>query len=224
MVDFHDMTRVYWERDKSVQQIQDVLHYYDRGYLVESDRIKWNQRFECDDSYLGESPSPFLLREIERILQLAPGKRALDIACGEGRNSVFLAKNGFEVTALDISDVGLGKAVKRAEKEAVVIDFQRVDLDMYQFTEKFDLIINFNFLLRALIPAAEQALSPGGLLIIDTIMESPQLLATHNHPAYFLRCGELQCICNDLRGKILFYEELSVGQMPTARVLLRKMD
>jgi len=191
---------------------------------VESDRIKWNQRFESDDSYLGERPSPFLLREISRICLLAPGKRALDIACGEGRNSVFLAKNGFDVTALDISDVGLGKAARRAEQEGVVINFERVDLDRYQFTEKYDLILNFNFLLRNLIPQEVQALSAGGLLIIDTIMEPPQLLAMHKHPDYFLRRGELQRICKDLPGKILFHEEQPDDQMPTARVLFRKAD
>lgn len=189
---------------------------------MESDRIKWNQRFACDDSYLGEKPSPFLLREIGRIRQLAPGKRALDLACGEGRNSVFLAQNGFEVTALDISEVGLGKAAKRAEQEAVAINFQRVDLERYRFTENFDLIINFNFLLRDLILAAVPALSPGGLLLIDTIMESPQLLVTHQHPAYFLCCGELQRICKNLPGEVLFHEELPAEPMPTARVLFRK--
>ncbi len=191
---------------------------------MESDRIKWNQRFAADDSYLGERPSPFLLREIDRIRQLAPGKRALDMACGEGRNSIFLAKNGFEVTALDISDLGLGKAARWAEKEAVTIDFQRVDLDSYRFTESFDLIISFNFLLRDLIPAALQALSAGGLLIIDTLMESPQLLSTHKNPAYFLRRGELHSIFKDLPGRILIYEEMPEDEMPTARILFRKTD
>jgi len=191
---------------------------------MESDRIKWNLRFASDDSYLGERPSPFLLREIERIRQLAPGKRALDIACGEGRNSVFLALNGYEVTALDISDVGLAKAARQAEENALVIDFQCVDLDGYQFTEKFDLIIMFNFLLRDLIPQAVQALSAGGLLIVDTLLESPQLLATHKNPAYFLRSGELPDICRDLQGEILVYEELAKEEMPTARLLFRKTD
>lgn len=191
---------------------------------MEADRLKWNQRFASDDSYLGERPSPFLLREIDRIRQLAPGKRALDIACGEGRNSIFLAQNGFEVTAVDISEVGLAKAAKRAEKEGVNIDFQRVDLDDYQFTGKFDLILNFNFLLRDLIPQAVQALAPNGLLIIDTLMESPQLLATHKNPAYFLRRSELPDICRDLQGEILVYEELTEDETPTARMLFRKTD
>jgi tellurite methyltransferase len=188
---------------------------------MEADRIKWNRRFGSEPTYLGERPSPFLSHEIERILRLAPGKRALDIACGEGRNSVFLAQQGFLVTALDISDVGLGKAKRRAAEADVLIDFQQVDLDEYLFTEQFDLIINFNFLLRGLIPETVKALAPGGLLIIDTILESPDLLASHN-PAYLLRRGELQKICEVFEGEVLFSEEIREGEMPTARVLFRK--
>ena len=188
---------------------------------MEADRIKWNQRFGSETTYLGVRPSPFLSQEIERILRLVPGKRALDIACGEGRNSVFLAQHGFNVTALDISDVGLGKASRQAEEAGVLIDFQQVDLDGYRFTEQFDLIINFNFLLRGLIPETVKVLSPGGLLIIDTIMESPELLTSHN-PAYMLRRGELQKICEGLEGELLFSEEKPDGEMPTARVLFRK--
>jgi len=188
---------------------------------MEADRIKWNQRFGSEDTYLGERPSPLLSREIERIQRLAPGKRALDIACGEGRNSVFLAQHGFQVTGLDISDVGLAKAARRAAEAGVLVDFQQVDLDGYSFTEQFDLIINFNFLLRELIPEEVRALSPGGLLIIDTLMESPELLASHN-PAYLLRRGELQRICEGLEGEIIFAEEKLEEEMPTARVLFRK--
>jgi 2-polyprenyl-3-methyl-5-hydroxy-6-metoxy-1,4-benzoquinol methylase len=188
---------------------------------MEADRIKWNQRFGSEDTYLGERPSPFLSREIERLRRLAPGKRALDIACGEGRNSVFLAQYGFEVTGLDISDVGLGKAARRAADAGVVVDFQQVDLDGYRFTEQFDLIINFNFLLRGLIPEEAGALSPGGLLIIDTIMESPQLIAAHN-PDYLLRRGELKKICEGLDGEVLLSEEKPDDETPTARVLFRK--
>ena len=188
---------------------------------MESDRLKWNQRFESEEDFLGRRPSPLLSREIGRILRLVPGKRALDIACGEGRNSIFLAQHGFQVTGLDISDVGLAKAVRRANEAGVTVDFQQKDLDEYRITEQFDLIINFNFLLRGLIPDEVEALSPGGLLIIDTIMESPQLLASHN-PAYLLRRGELQRLFEGFDGDILFSEEVSEGETPTARVLFRK--
>jgi tellurite methyltransferase len=188
---------------------------------VEADRIKWNIRFGSQETYLGERPSPLLSREIERILRLSPGRRALDIACGEGRNSVFLAQQGFQVTGLDISDVGLSKGVKRAADAGVRVDLRQVDLDEYRFTEQFDLIINFNFLLRGLIPEAFQALSPGGLLIIDTIMESGEMLASHN-PSYLLGRGELQRIGEGLAGEILLCEEQTDDEMPTARMIFRK--
>jgi len=188
---------------------------------VEADRIKWNERFGAEGSYLGEHPSPFLARETERILSLAPGRRALDVACGEGRNSIYLARRGFRTTGLDISDVGIAKAARQAHAEGLEVEFHRVDLEGWRIREQFDLIINFNFLLRGLIPEEIGALVPGGLLLFDTILESPQLLATHN-PDFFLRYGELERIFAAFDGAVLFSEEVSEGEMPTARLLFRK--
>ena len=188
---------------------------------MEADRIKWNNRFASEASYLGANASPFLQREIARIKRLAPGKRALDIACGEGRNSIFLAQHGFLTTGLDISDIALGKAEQQARDKGLSVSFCRVDLDDYRITEQYDLIVNFNFLLREFIPEEVGALAPGGLLIIDTILESPMLLVTHN-PDYLLRYGELERIFNAYAGEILSCEECIDGEMPTARLLFRK--
>lgn len=191
------------------------------GGNMETDRIKWNRRFESQESYLGNRPSPFLASEIDRIKRLAPGNVALDVACGEGRNCVFLAQHGFRVTGLDISDIGLTKAASRAEMEGVIVDFRRVDLEYYEISESYDLILNFNFLLRELIPGEVRALNPGGLLLFDTILESQQLLETHN-PTYLLRRGELVRLFETSDGEILFSEEINIGDTPTARLLFRK--
>lgn len=191
------------------------------GGFLEDDRIKWNLRYQSDGFYLGENTSPFLAREISRIKRLAPGATALDIACGEGRNSIFLAHHGFSVTGVDISDVGLAKAAARAAMEGVEVDFRRVDLEQYEIIERYDLILNFNFLLRELIPKELMALRPGGLLLFDTIMESPQLLANHKQ-SYLLRHGELVRLFENRAGKILFSEESHSGEMPTARLLFQK--
>lgn len=188
---------------------------------MERDRIKWNQRYESEESFLGVTPSPFLRREIGRIVALAPGKRALDIACGEGRNSVFLAQHGFQVTGLDISDVGIAKARQRAGKAGVTIDFRIADLDDYRIRENFDLIINFNFLLRSLVPEAFAALADGGLFILDTIMDSPDIVPARS-AEYLLHPGELRRMFEHLGAEILFLEESGEGQMPTARILVRK--
>jgi len=188
---------------------------------VESDRIKWNARFESQDSYLGERPSPFLAAEIERIKVLAPGPDALDVACGEGRNSIFLARHGFRAVGVDISDSGLAKGRSRAQAVGVDVDFRRIDLDDGMVEGTYDLILNFNFLLRELIPSEVASLKPGGLLLFDTIMASDQLLQSHN-PAYLLQPGELNRIFAPYDGDILFSEESRGGEMPTARLLFRK--
>lgn len=188
---------------------------------MESDKFKWNQRFESEDLVLGEAPSRFLDREMERIKRLAPGMRALDIACGEGRNSIFLAQHGFEVTGLDISDAGIAKGIKRAAAAGVEVEFRQTDLEGYHICDKFDLIINFNFLLRELIPEEVSALTPGGLLLFDTILESPRMLARHT-PDFLLAHGELARIFAAYDGEFLFEEEIEEGEMPTARVMFRK--
>ncbi len=188
---------------------------------MESDRIKWNRRFESEDSFLGSHPSPFLAREIERIKTLTPGLAALDIACGEGRNSLFLAQNGFRVVGLDISDIGLAKGRNRVEAMGVDVDFRRVDLDDYRIEGTYDLILNFNFLLRELIPAEVACLNPGGLLLFDTILASEALLQTRN-PQFLLQPGELRRLFETFSGTILFSEEICGGDMPTARILFRK--
>lgn len=188
---------------------------------MESDRTKWNARFESQDSYLGERPSPFLAAEIERIKSLVPGPDALDIACGEGRNSVFLARHGFKVVGVDISDSGLAKGRARAQALGVEVDFRRIDLDNGMVEGMYDLVLNFNFLLRELIPAEVASLKPGGVLLFDTIMASETLLQTHN-PAYLLQPGELNRLFAPFDGEILFSEESSCGDVPTARLLFRK--
>ena len=101
--------------------------------------------------------------------------------------------------------------------------FARRTWNGYRITEQFDLIINFNFLLRELIAEEVQALTPGGLLIIDTIMASPALLESHN-PAYLLQPGELKRTFEGLEGELLLVEELQEGEFPTARALFRKRD
>lgn len=188
---------------------------------MEADRIKWNKRFESQDSFLGELPSPFLAQEIERIKALVPGPDALDIACGEGRNSMFLAQHGFRVLGLDISDIGLAKGRQRALEKGVDVDFRRIDLDDYIIEGTFDLILNFNFLLRKLIPTEVASLKPGGMLLFDTMMASEQLLQSHN-PNFLLQPGELRRIFGTFTGDILYSEESCCGEMPTARLLFRK--
>lgn len=191
------------------------------GHDGDNKNLKWDQRFRHEECVLGSDPSAFLADNIEQIKRLAPGKRALDIACGEGRNSIYLAKQGFEVVGLDISQAGLEKARAWMEKESVKIDLRLVDLEGYHITERYDLIINFNFLLRELIPEAVAALAPGGVMMFDTLVDSPFVCCPHKKE-YLLKPGEIVLIFRKFKGEILQSEERLHDEMPTAKLIFRK--
>lgn len=188
---------------------------------MSDDRGKWNRRYAEKGFYLGRDPSQYLAGNINLIMSLTTGRKALDIACGEGRNTIFLAKNGFSVTGLDISQEGLAKGEIWAKREGANIDFLCTDLEVYEFSETYDLIINFNFLLRSLIPKMMDALNPGGVIVFDTILDTPTLEGFHNRE-YLLQPGELRTFFCRFPGKIIGYEELPLGPSPTARLIFHK--
>ena len=82
------------------------------------DKEKWNSKYSCDDFITGKEPSNWL----ESNANLLNGEgRALDIAAGEGRNSVFAASLGYEVICMDISEIALAKATVLAKENNVDI-------------------------------------------------------------------------------------------------------
>ena len=99
----------------------------------------WNQRYSGKAYVYGTEPNDFLREQLARL----PRGRALCLAEGEGRNAVWLARQGYVVTAVDASDVGLAKARQLAEKQGVEIDTQHCDLRDYPFTPgHWDLIVS----------------------------------------------------------------------------------
>ena len=188
---------------------------------MDDDRRKWDEKYGGEGYLLGTEPSSFLRGNIGLLKRLCPGLRALDIACGEGRNSIFLARQGFDVTAVDISGKGMAKGRKRCEEEGLTVDFRLADLERYRFSESYDLIINFNFLLRDLVPQLVAVLNPGGVLMFDTILDSPLLPGEHNK-LYLLQPGELRALFQTQPGKIIYYEERPCDATPTAKLIFQK--
>jgi tellurite methyltransferase len=188
---------------------------------MKDDRDKWNRRYAGSGLYLGPAPSPFLAENIGLISSLTTGRKALDIACGEGRNSIFLAQNGFSVTGLDISEEGLAKGEGWAKSERLEVVFRCIDLEEFEFSETYDLIINFNFLLRDMIPNMVDDLNPGGVIVFDTILDTPSLEGNHKR-IYLLQPGELRSIFSGFPGQIILCEELPLGPMPTSRLIFHK--
>jgi ubiquinone/menaquinone biosynthesis C-methylase UbiE len=88
------------------------------------ERERWDDRYRTDELIWRAEPNRFL---VEEVVGLAPG-RALDLACGEGRNALWLAERGWQVTAVDFSAVGLAKAQRLASERA--LDLRWVEADV----------------------------------------------------------------------------------------------
>jgi tellurite methyltransferase len=171
---------------------------------MKADQKRWNDRFGREEFAFGKEPNPFLKKHI----RLLPKGKALDIASGEGRNAVFLAQHGFEVDAVDISEKGSKKAQKLARDKGVKINTLLVDLDQYQIEkEQYDLIANFYFLRRRLIPRMKKGLKKGGKVIFETYLLEHRTLGTGGpkQAKYFLKPNELLGLFKNFR--ILFYRE-----------------
>ena len=171
---------------------------------MEADRRRWDKRFGKKEFALGKRPNPFLKKHIH----LLPRGRALDIATGEGRNAVFLAQHGFEVDAVDISEKGLRKAQKLAREKGAMVNTFAVDLARFQIEkERYELIANFYFLKRRLIPRIKKGLKKGGRVIFETYILDHRELGTGGpkQAKYFLKPNELLRFFKNFR--ILFYRE-----------------
>lgn len=91
----------------------------------------WDERYSVEHYVYGTNPNKFL----EENVSFIPKGKVLSLAEGEGRNAVFLAKQGYDVTAVDASGVGLEKAKKLAQENKVTIDFIHTDLEQYLIGE-----------------------------------------------------------------------------------------
>ena len=188
---------------------------------METDRIKWNERYGGEDFWFSLGPSGFLAQSLEQVCARITGRRALDVACGEGRNAIFLAQNGFRVDAVDIAERGLERGIRRVRQLGVQVDFIRADLEEYRLQEDYDLILNFNFLLRPLIPELIEHLVPGGMIVMETILSAPTLPGAHTRE-FLLQPGELERLFSAFGGSILQLEEDLSQETPVARILFRK--
>lgn len=131
------------------------------------DRAAWNERYATGELVWTADPNRFLVTEVEG---LAPG-RALDLGAGEGRNAVWLAQQGWKVTAVDFSDVGLDKARGLAASAGVEVDTACTDATELDDPSAFDLVIVLYLHLpserRAVAHArAAAAVAPGGTLLV----------------------------------------------------------
>jgi 2-polyprenyl-3-methyl-5-hydroxy-6-metoxy-1,4-benzoquinol methylase len=172
--------------------------------LGSDDQARWDKQHA--EARGADTPASFLRQVFETDVWQLPRGRALDIACGRGRNSLYLAERGFEVVAMDISAVALDEARKRAELKQLRIDWRQTDLDTVQLGETvYDVVANFNYLQRSLIPQIKRAIKSGGHVVFETYLIDQKELGHPTNPDYLLHHNELLEHFRDFR--ILYYRE-----------------
>ena len=132
------------------------------------DRRAWDDRYSTDALVWKADPNRFL---VEQAAGIPPG-RALDFACGEGRNAVWLAEQGWTVTAVDFSTVGIMKGRRLATERGVEVEF--IEADVVEWTppaRAFDLVVVMYLHLpaderRRAFGHAADAVAPGGVLLV----------------------------------------------------------
>lgn len=164
---------------------------------------KWNKRWREKARTADWQVDPWL----ERVFPLLPKGTALDVACGIGRNSLFLAENGFFVTALDVSETALGLLNEAARQRNLAINTQQIDLESGAPLPEgpFDLLLNFFFLHRPLLVPELARVKPGGVVVIRTFSRIGVGQDEQVSAAMSLAAGELLEIFSDW--KILLHEE-----------------
>jgi cyclopropane fatty-acyl-phospholipid synthase-like methyltransferase len=132
----------------------------------------WNERFDKKEFIFGKEPNEYLVEQAS--LYLKPNSSVLCIADGEGRNGVWLAKQGVRVTSFDVSDIALSKANQFAADNKVNIEYSLCDTDGFDWqTNSYDAVVAIFIQfadpeMRARIfKQVHQTLKPGGLFILQ---------------------------------------------------------
>ncbi|MDR5171357.1 methyltransferase domain-containing protein [Methylobacillus flagellatus] len=161
-------------------------------------------------------PSAWL---VEHSHYIKPGGRVLDVASGAGRNAVWLARQGFRVTAVDRD----AAALATLKSQAPDIEVQARDLEQGAWPyvgEYFDAIVVCRYLYRPLLPVLADSLAAQGVLIYETFMQGHEQYGRPSNPDFLLRSNELADTFKPLL-RIAAYEEGLLQLPPNPAVLQR---
>ena len=148
---------------------------------------RWNARYQRERELWLEREPRQLLTDYAHLFPTEG--RALDAASGVAIHALFLAQRGLKTFALDISEYALRLAKQRASNLGLPLEAAVIDLsNPWLPTDHFEVIVNFHFLERRMIPVYRQALTPGGVIFFDTFTKRDE---KNDSPTYYLDPGEL---------------------------------
>ena len=170
------------------------------------DKEKWDAKYLTKSQLLRPREAS---RNLQDYIVHCKGTKALDLACGSGRNSIFLAECGFDVDALDIAEAAIKALDAEAKQKNLLskINTLLVDLDTYEIQEEtYDIIVMTNYLDRAILESAKNALKKDGILFVETYMLSDENEKKQSNLDNLLKSQELKNMLDD-SWQILHYEE-----------------
>ena len=165
----------------------------------------YDKRYDTADYYWGITPNN-LCYEIMKSRSPVTPLKVLDIGCGEGKDAVFLARNGYIVTAFDLSETGIEKGKKLAEKCNTYVDFFKADITDFRASEHYDIIFSsgvFHFIkpeIREEITAnLKEHTNKNGIHAINVFVDKPfvEVPPDKNTNRFRWRSGELFLFYHD---------------------------
>jgi SAM-dependent methyltransferase len=167
--------------------------------MSQADRDKWNQRYR-DGAYVARKhPSDLLAGWLPRLTPTGGTPRALDVASGSGRNTLYLASQGWRVCAVDISEVALGQLAATAAQEGHDITCIRRDLeagkprfDDIAAAGPFDLAVVIRYTNLPLLAKLVEVLAPGGYLLVESHLQTDADVVGPSDQRFRVAPGELR--------------------------------
>lgn len=171
-------------------------------------------------------PAPVLEFFIDQLTFSKATKQALDLGCGSGRDSVYLALNGWQVTAVDYLPAALKNLSNLATNHQVSINGVQIDLEqkdkpLDELNQSYDLIVVIRYLHRPLLPQIRDKILPGGYVVYQTFMQGCEKFGKPKNPRFLLEPGELANIFTDFEVMVDKIEHLNDGR-PTNIFIARK--
>jgi SAM-dependent methyltransferase len=176
-----------------------------------TDQEKWDARYRSGSYSTRVHPSTLLKEWLPRVSPSSGRPAAIDVACGVGRNAVFLAQQGWQVDALDISGVALDLLAARAGEQGLPIACHRVDLDdwreqaMLRAGQSYDLAILFRYADLGLVEALADVVKPGGYLIAEKHLVTTETVVGPSSARFRVKPGALKLACQEL--ELIWYDE-----------------
>ena len=189
--------------------------------MSDADREKWQRRY-AEGGYEGRTHPTRMLEEWLGALPRPAGARALDLACGAGRNAVFLASRGYRVDAMDISSVALARGAATARTMGVEVEWIEVDLDDAVLEPgRYDLVVVSRYVNRGLSGAITGALRDGGHLLYEQHLVTDRDVGGPTSARFRVAPNELLGMFPGLR--VLYYREAMIDDPDGAAMALAQM-